>query len=350
MAYDLPITISDGDFSDPLSGTGTTPLAKIAVRLSEAVLNTTWDKASTLSATATAKANDLASDIDAIIAAPGDYHVAAGSVSVPTVTAPGVAIPSSIDTASIIATFDAKYPVIATFLKSKADDIISSYFANDSALYSAAETWISGAIANGGIPASVISQLISDDFARINSEKQRTLEAIPAMFAGRRFPLPPGAALSAVVQVEQKAQESMAESSRKLSVMAIENMKWSISQVKDLRQIAMNSMVSYIQAVGKEAVDSAASITGLGYGEQSRLISAAASFYGADTNAKEMMSKVAQFNATLAFQGQEKNQMANLQLFEGKEKALIAELQLIMQQATAMLNNLHASAGTTLSV
>ena len=32
MGYELPITISEGDFSDPASGLGTTPLAKIAVR------------------------------------------------------------------------------------------------------------------------------------------------------------------------------------------------------------------------------------------------------------------------------------------------------------------------------
>ncbi|TXH11241.1 MAG: hypothetical protein E6R03_14540, partial [Hyphomicrobiaceae bacterium] len=47
MPYTLPITISEGDFSDPASGLGTTPLAKIAVRFSEAVINTAWDMANT---------------------------------------------------------------------------------------------------------------------------------------------------------------------------------------------------------------------------------------------------------------------------------------------------------------
>lgn len=349
MAYDLPITISDGDFSDPLSGLGTTPLAKIAVRFSEAVINSTWTMANTNMAAANAKATALSGDIDAILASPGDYHVTAGTVSVPTVTAPSVIIPSTIDTSTILATFDAEYPAIATFLKNQADYIIATYFPNDTALYGAAETWLSGAIANGGIPASVQSQLIADDFARITADMQRAIEAVPAQFAGRRFPLPPGAALSAVMQIEQKAQDAMAESSRKLTMATLENMKWAINMVKELRQVALSSMVAYAQAIGK-STDAAAAVTGLGYGEQSKLISAASSFYSADTNAKEMMSKVGQYNNSLALQAAEKNQAANLEMQGNRLKALIVDFQATMQNATAMLNNLHANAGTTLSI
>jgi len=349
MSYDLPITISAGDFTDPSTGVGTTPLAKIAVRFSEAIINTTWDKAQASSAAASASATNVANGIDAIIASPGSYHVTPGAVAVPTVTAPSVIIPSTIDTSTILATFDTEYPQIAAFLKTQADYIVNTYFPDDSALYGAAETWLADAIANGGIPASTQAQVWGDDFARITADKQRAVEAIPAYWAGRRFPLPPDVAASQIMQIEQKAQDELAESSRKIAILNIENMKWAIDRVKDMRQIMLSAMVSYVQAMGK-STDAAAAVTGLGYGEQSKLISAAAGFYSADTNAKEMMSKVAQYNNSTAFEGAVKNQMADLQLMRDKVEALLKDLQFKMSEATALWNNLHASAGTSVSV
>lgn len=350
MAYDLPITISEGDFSDPISGLGTTPLGKIAVRFSEAVINTAWTKAETSATAASVKAANIAGDIDGIIASPGSYHVTAGAVNVPNVTAPNVNIPASIDTSTIIATFDTEYPQIAAFLKTQADHIISTYFPSDSALYAAADAWLTTAIADGGIPDPVKAQLMADDESRIIDDKLRAQDSVVAQFAARRFPMPPDVAAAAVLQIEQKAQNEIAESSRKIAIISLENMKWAIDRVKELRGLALTSMVQYAQAIGKGAVDAAASITGLGYGEQAKLISAAASFYGADTNAKEMMSKVEQFNTSIALEGGVKNQATDMELINQKIKALLADMQSTMQTATALYNNLHASAGTTLSV
>lgn len=350
MAYDLPITISDGDFSDPASGLGTTPLGKIAVRFSEAVINTAWTKAEAAANAATTKSTNISADIDAIIATPGDYHVTAGSVGVPVVTAPNVNIPASIDTSTILATFDAQYPNIATFLKAQADYIVATYFPSDAALYDAADSWLATAIADGGIPDAVKAQIIGEADAIVIEEKLRAQDAVVASFSARRFPLTPDVAAAAVLQIEQKAQDQMAETARKIAIFSVENMKWAIDKVKELRGLALTSMVQYAQAIGKGAVDTSASITGLGYGEQAKLISAAASFYGADTNAKEMMSKVAQFNVSLELEGAVKNQAANIELVNQKIKALLADMQSTMQTATALYNNLHASAGTTLSV
>lgn len=350
MAYNLPITISDGDFSDPASGLGTTPLAKIAVRFSEAVINTAWARGEEKSTAADEKSAALSADLAALVETPGDYHVTAGSVSLPSVTAPNVNIPESIDTSTILATFDEKYPDIATFLQGQASYIIATYFPDAETLYAAADGWLGDAIADGGISDSVRAQLLGIDEAVIVDAKIRAQDAVIAQFAARGFPLPPDVAASAVLQIEQKAQDQIAESGRKVSALALENMKWAVNQVKELRGVAMSSMVQYVQAVGKGAIDAAASITGLGYGEQAKLISSAAAFYSADTNAKEMVSKVAQFNETLALDAGAKNQSTNIALQEMRARALIADLQTTMQQATALFNNLHASAGTSLTL
>ena len=345
----LPITISDGDFSDPTTGVGSTPLAKIAVRFSEAVINTAWELGLAKATDANDKADALAAELAALIASPGGFHVTAGSVSLPTVTAPDVTIPSSIDVSSIMGTFDSKYLELATFLAGKFTDIITTYYPNEAALYGSAETWLTDAIADGGIPLAVQAQLLGDDHARIAADKLRAQDGVLALYAGRRFPLPPDVAASAVLQIEQKAQEEMASSSRKLAALTLDNMKTAIVHVKEMRQTALGAANEYVKSLAS-GPDVASRMTNIGYDAQSKLISSAAQFYGADTNAKEMISKVAQWNETIALDAATKNQVADLSLIESKVKALLTDLQSTMQQATALFNNLHASAGTTLSI
>ena len=346
----LPITISDGDFTSS-DGVGSTPLAKIAVRFSEAVINTAWELGQAKSSSSTVKADALTAELAALLASPGAFHVTAGSVSVPTVTAPSVTIPSSVDVSSIMSTFDSKYVELANFLAGKFAGIITTYFPNDAASYAAAEAWLSDAVANpdAGIPLTVQQQVWGDDHARIVADKQRAQDGVVAQFAARGFPLPPDVAASAVMQIEQAAQDKLAESSRKVAMLSIDNMKWAVEKVFNLRQIALGAANDYAKSLAS-GPDVASRVLGIGYDAQSKLISSAAQFYGADTNAKEMISKVAQFNETLALDAGAKNQMADLSLIENKVKALIVDLQSTMQQATALFNNLHASAGTTLSI
>lgn len=347
----LPITISEGDFSDPESGLGSTPLAKIAVRFSEAVINTAWELGQAKAADSEDKANALTAELAALLASPGAFHVTSGSVSVPTVTAPEVTIPTTIDVSSIMGTFDSKYLELSTFLGDKYAYVVTTYFPNDATTYSAAEAWLSAALANpaGGIPLAVQQQILGDEHARITADKQRGQDGVIAQFAARGFPLPPDVAASAVMQLEQTAQDKMADANRKVAMLSVDNLKWAIEKVISLRQLALGAAGDYVKALAS-GPDVASRVLGTGYDAQSKLISSAAQFYGADTNAKEMMSKVAQFNETLALDAGAKNQAADLTLIENKVKALIVDLQSTMQQATALFNNLHASAGTTLSI
>lgn len=347
----LPITVSEADFTDPVLGVGSNPLAKIAVRFSEAVINTAWELGQAKSSSSTAKADALTAELAALLASPGAFHVTAGSVSVPTVTAPGVTIPTTIDVSSIMATFDSKYIELATFLGDKFSYVVTTYFPNYATTYAAAEALLSATLANpdSGIPLTVQQQVWGDDHARITADKQRAQDGVMAQFAARGFPLPPDVAASAVMQIEQTAQDKLAESSRKVAMLSIDNLKWAIEKVFNLRQLALGAAGDYVKSLAS-GPDVASRVLGTGYDAQSKLISSAAQFYGADTSAKEMMSKVAQFNEQLALEAGAKNQAADLTLVENKVKALIVDLQSTMQQATALFNNLHASAGTTLSI
>ena len=92
----LPIVISESDFGTfETNGVETTPLAKIAVRFSEAVINEAWAQANTKADALSTKITAMGAAVDALIATPGTLHVTAGSVTGATATEPTVSIPAT---------------------------------------------------------------------------------------------------------------------------------------------------------------------------------------------------------------------------------------------------------------
>lgn len=271
-------------------------------------------------------------------------HVTTSSVAVPSITEPGVAIPASIDTSSIMSTYDTKYLELVAMLVDKFALFRTTYFPDEQNAYVAAENWLQDAIANpAGLPPTVISQLLADEYARITSDKQRAQDSVLAQFAARRFPLPPGASASAVMQIEQKSQDALAEASRKLTALSVEMQKFNVEKLMGLRGMAMDSSIKYITALAS-GPDMASKLIGVGYDAQSKLISSAASFYNARTQAAEVTSKVAQYNNSTALDAAVKNQGADLQMIENKLKGLLTEAQALAQMTTALYNNLHTGA------
>lgn len=307
------------------------------------VINATWNEAKIKSDAATGRATVVASDITELLAA-GTSHVTAGSVTVPTVTAPDVTIPSTIDVSSIMSTFDSKYQELADYLVGKYTSFLSTHFSAEPAVYTAGESWIAAALdnPNAGLPLAVQAQILGDDHARASVEANRATDAMLATFAARRFPLPPGAAASAALQIQQKSQDLMAESSRKVAIMSVENVKFALDKAMNLRQLAVGAAGDYVKSLAS-GPDIASRVLGIGYDAQQKLIDAASDFYRADTGAKEMISKVEQFNATLALDAATKNQATDMELVNAKVRALLADIQAVMQTATALFNNLHAS-------
>ena len=272
--------------------------------------------------------------------------ITAGTVTVPTVTAPGVTIPASAEVADVLDVFDSKYLELVALLSDKFTAFRGTYFPNESAAYTQAEAWLSQAIENPevGLPAAVADQIYGDDQARIISEASRASDAVLATYAGRRFPLPPDVAAANIASIQQKAQDQLAESSRKIAILSVDQMKFCIEKALSLRQMAMGAAIDYIKALAS-GPDMASRMVGVGYDAQSKLISSAADFYRADTQAKEMVSKVAQYNNSLALDAAAKNQASELTLIEDKLKALLAEAQAIAQMSTSLLNNVHATVG-----
>ena len=266
------------------------------------------------------------------------------AVSTPTITEPTVDIPSTASQTDIMSMFDTKYLELVALLSDKFTAFRTSYFPDEGAAYVAAEGTLQACLANPStyLPANVQAQFLGDDQAHVLADKVRAQDAVIAQFASRGFPLPPDVAASAVLQIEQKAQDKLAESSRKLVMMSVEQFRFTIEKTLGLRQMAMAAAVDYIKALAS-GPEMASKLVGIGYDAQSKLISAASQFYGARINAAETISRVQQFNNSAALTVSEKNQAAELTLIEDKLKAMLAEAGGISQMATALFNNLHAS-------
>lgn len=346
----LPITVSEGDFGTIAeNGVETTPLAKIATRMAEAIINTAWEEGKDMKDEVAAKITAL-TGVGGILDSETAPTISATAVTVPTVTAPNVDIPENIDTSTILATYSDQWDEIVTLLETKFAAFRTAHFPDESAAYSAAEDWLQAAIADpSGLPATVRAQLLGDDQARILADASRASDAVLATFAARRFPLPPGAAAAAVTEIQTKAQDAIAESSRKITIEGIKNQHFVVEKLLDLRKTAMSAALDYIKAMAM-GPDMASRLVGVGYDAQSRLISAAADFYRADTSAKEMMTGVAKFNSGQSLDAASKNQAAELQIINAKIEALLTEIKSVAQMATGMLNNLHANAGMSVSI
>lgn len=347
------VNLSSHYIGSPTPGVNLYQLPNASMQVLEDIINATWTEGQTTKADFSVKIATALSGFLDITAAP---HVTAGTVTVPTIAEPSVAIPASITVDDVYNKWSAEYLNLATWLDGKFTTFRNTYFPDESTAYTACENWLKAAIANpdAGLPPTVAAQIFGDDTARILTDANRAADAAVAQFAARGFPLPPDAAVSAVLQIQQKAQDLTAESSRKVAIMSVEMQKFNVESLLKLRDIAMRDAVEYVKSL-VSAPEITSRLSNIGYDAQSKLISSVSSFYGARTEATKVMSAVAQYNNSTSLDASAKNQMADLSLIEDKLKALLAEAQSIAQMATALFNNinvsaaLHANGGTTVS-
>ncbi len=325
-----------------------TPGAASSLNAMAAVINAAWEQGNSKSDAFEARIDAIANDWLSTQAAP---TVAAGTADTPVIAEPQVDIPATQSADDVMDLFDTKYDEIIAKLTDSFTAFRSNYFPNEGATYAAAESWLQSAISSGtGLPSGVAGALMADEEARTLKEASRASDTVLAQFAARRFPLPPGAATSAVLQIQQNAQDKLAEASRKITLMSVEQFRFLIQQALVMRANAMDAAVKYITALAAGPADIASRLVGVGYDAQSKLISAASAFFNARTAAAEAVSKVKQFNVSTALEAASKNQAAELTLIEDRLKALLTECQALAQMATSLFNNVHASAGTSYNV
>ena len=344
-----PVVITGTKSLDASTSTFT-PGAAFAIDAAAQIINAAWNLGNTKNSDFETKVTDITNAIQALIDS-GTLNITASQASAVAISEPTVTIPTAMGITDITGTFDSETTSLINLLAGKVTSFMGDYFPNDSADFTAAESWINGAMANphGGLPTAVAAQLITDDQNRATADATRASDAVLATFAARRFPLPPGAAASAVLQIQQKAQDVMAESSRKITIASVDMMKFAVERALTLRTTAMSSVLDYVKtmSVGPQI---ASQVFSSAYEAQNHLISAVSHYYGARTEAKKVISSVDQFNAGATQNASEKNQAAQLSLIEDKVKALMVEVQAIAQITTSLFNNIHAQGGSSYTV
>lgn len=310
----------------------------------------TTNKADGLRTDYSAKVVNVENQFPTVASLIADIDIAAGTSTVPSVVEPAVVIPATIDVTDITDTFKTEYDELVALLADKLTGFLTTYFPNDKVDYAAAESFLIDSLASdSGIPAAVQAQILTEDKDRILAEAARASDSVVQSFASRRFPMPPGAAASAVLHIQQKSQDEIASSARKITVLSVERLQWAAEKVLGLRQLASTQAIEYIKALAS-GPDIASRVTGIGYDAQSKLIGAASQFYAARTDVARLTAQNNQFNVDKALEADSKNQAADLAIVEDKIKMMLTEAQGLAQMATSLYNNLHASAGTSYSV
>lgn len=200
-----------------------TPGAENALRNAVNVINAAWSQANLKTDTFEDKIAAITDETTGWLSTTASPHITGGTAAAPTVVEPDVDIPSTQSATDVMSLFDGKYAELVAMLSDKFVTFRSTYFPNEQVGYAATETWLNNALANpSGLPANVVSQILADDEARILKDASRATDAVLSTFAARRFPMPPGAAASVTLQIQQKAQDAVAESSRKVIIQSIE--------------------------------------------------------------------------------------------------------------------------------
>lgn len=325
----------------------TVPTGNDYSRMTAELINASWDQAiGKQSAFETKISNAAGTYLDETT----PPSMTAAQVSpIPTVAEPAVDIPATASTTDIMNLYDTKYLELVQLLSDKFVAFRTTYFPDEQNAYTAAEDSLQAALAsNTYIPAAVQDQIFTDERDRVLAEADRAQADVLATFANRRFPLPPGAATSAVLQIQQTAQDKIAEAGRKITAMSVEQYRFVVEKTLGLREKAMDAAIDYIKALAS-GPDMASRLINVGYDAQSKLISAAASFYNARTEAAKLTHSAYQHNADLTQDAAKENLRSELTIIEDKLRALLAEAQALAQMATSLFNNLHAQAGVSAS-
>lgn len=317
----------------------------VSVDLTNTIISQAWTKAEQSAA-------DLQDRLDAAqTAVSGSSGMGAATAApIAGIAAPVVNIPLEAAGPDLII-FDEYNTAIFNKMVAAMADYIANYFPMDNATLAAAEGWLQNAIAGGtGVNPAIESQLFERDRSRILAEGIRAVDDLSSVWSARRFPLPPGPLAAQVMQVQQKTQDELAKSSRETAIkmydLEIENVRFAVENAIKLRGIAVSAAGDYIKALASSQ-NTAYELSMGQANAQNGLISAAAAFYNAKTNAEDTMFKSRSVNAGFNQEAAKVNATISAQDRHKRGDIAVAAADAVARQVSAYANNLHTSVGVS---
>lgn len=298
-----------------------------------------WTEAETLTASMESHVTDAT---DAAATVP-TMDAASVSASITLPTAPTL----DLDYDSAETLYASTMSEILAMLKNNFATFISTYFPRDD-LYTDMLEWCETAVSDGGsgISTEVERALWERDRARINAEMARALADAEESWAGRGFPVPPGALVHQQNQIRIAAAQQLSESSRTAAVKSfdaeLENVRFAVKTVIDQRQVALGSARDYILALA-QAPQIAESLASSFAGLRNQVAQALVSLYSAQVNALDPSVRIAITDAQLTQAANEANQKASLQIIDERVKAALQAADVCARVAAAACNAVSTS-------
>jgi hypothetical protein len=214
-----------------------------------------------------------------------------------------------------------------------------------------ASAWVRRALTTGGtgINTNVERALWARERDRVLADQQRAEEEVTALWASRRYPMPPGAALHAVQMLQKDGQDKIAQASRDAAIKSfeteIENVRFAVGKAIELREAAIRTALQYITALVLEPRKLALELT-MGLAElEVKVAELTTEYYRAQLAAAEVPLKI----ATTKDEFEMKRKLADLGaqldiLLKGRTEATLSAAKMQATQAAALLNGIHGQA------
>lgn len=228
-------------------------------------------------------------------------------------------------------------------------DFIQNYFPNECDYLGKAQQWICETLKNGGtgVNQHVEQQIWARDRARILADARSQEAEVLNGFAARRYPVPPGAALSMTAQIRAEAAGKIAQASRDVAIkqaeIEIENVKFAVEKAIDLYSAAISAAGDYIKSLVGSSGNMSQLLPSV-TDSQSRLIGAAADYYRARIQVEDLRLRATLPNSEWRQQANVKNVDNDMQAMRNRVDAAIEAAKAMATQAAAALNAMHASA------
>lgn len=244
--------------------------------------------------------------------------------------------------------YDTKRREMETLLKDGFSGFLDKYFPVD-ASFQQALNWISRALTTGGagINVGVEQALWQRAKGRVLGDTERAKAELMATWAGKRFPVPPGALVNAVNQLNVEAGRKLADVSREAAIKSfdaeVENARLAVREALDLRLKAVDAAGSYIKTLilgPQTAVQLATGIAGI----QTEFARSLVQMYSAQVTAAEPAVRLAIAQGDLTARAGAANLNAESGLIDARVKSVLAAAQMLGSQASAGINAINAQA------
>lgn len=309
------------------------------------IISAAWMKAESLSVDATDRIDEaVALTEPAPTAAMPERIVAPTMPAVPTLTA--------LDQPTATALYDSTRDDLTNQLAELYRQFLDDNFGDDDDFIKHAQEWVSRALTTGGagINVAVEQQLWSRARDRALADAARATDALETEWAGRRFPMPPGALRYGQLSIDMTAQNAIAEAARTQATESfkaeLENARLAVERAVSLRSLAVQAAGEYIRVLS-QGPQVAAQVASTIIDSQARFSSTVADFYRAQVTAAETPVRVATTNAELKFRATEANLRAAMESLTQRVNAVVANAQMVATQAAAAFNAVNTQASVS---